>query len=187
MLYAAVFPFAYFFTQVYAESLFLLVSVAAMAAAFESRFALAGLAGGLAVLTRPNGILLGAPLVLIALSGRPRLPELARRLLALAPVPLAFLAFCAFAEQLSGDPLGWLHAQAQWGYSVGHAPWVELMRLIDGIERHGLYGYFFSDPLAVYYFLHGATALALVALTPTSSRASGPRWASTSRSASTCP
>jgi hypothetical protein len=49
-------------------------------------------------------------------------------------------------ERLSGDPLGWLHAQAQWGYSVGHRPWIELMRLLDGIERHGLYGYFFSDP-----------------------------------------
>jgi hypothetical protein len=166
VLYAAVFPFAYFFTQVYAESLFLLVSVAAVAAALESRFALAGLVGGLAVLTRPNGILIGAPLLLIALSGRPRGLELFRRLAALAPVPLAFLGFCAFAARLSGDPLGWLHAQAQWGYSVGHPPWVELMRLIDGVERHGLYGYFFSDPLAVYYFLHGASALALVALTP---------------------
>ena len=60
-------------------------------------------------------------------------------------MPLALLAFCAFAERLSGDPLGWLHAQAQWGYSVGHRPWVELMRLFDGIERYGLYGYFFRS------------------------------------------
>jgi hypothetical protein len=166
VLYVAVFPFAYFFTQVYAESLFLLVSVAAVWAAFESRFVLAGLMGGLAVLTRPNGILIGAPLFLIALASRPRPLELCRRLVALAPVPLAFLGFCAFAASLSGDPLGWLHAQSQWGYSVGHPPWVELMRLADGVERQGLYGYFFSDPLAAYYFLHGSTALALVALTP---------------------
>jgi hypothetical protein len=166
VLYVAVFPFAYFFTQVYAESPFLLTSVAALAAAFASRWAAAGGFGALAVLTRPNGILIGAPLLLLALGGKPRPLELARRLAVLSPVPLAFLGFCAFARALSGDPLGWLHAQSQWGYSVGHAPWVELMRFIDGIERNGLYGYFFSDPLAAYYFLHGMIALVLVALTP---------------------
>jgi hypothetical protein len=174
VLYLAVFPFAYFFTQVYAESLFLLVSVAAVAAAFASRFALAGLFGALAVLARPNGILLGAPLLLIALAARPRPALVARRLLALAPVPLAFVGFCAFAERLSGDPLGWLHAQSHWGFSVGHAPWVELMRLVDGIDRFGPYGYFFSDPLAPYYLLHGGVALAFVALTPSVFRRLGP-------------
>jgi hypothetical protein len=166
VLYVAVFPFAYFFTQVYAESLFLLVSVSAVASAFSSRWALAGLFGALAVLTRPNGILIGAPLLLLALADRPRVAELARRLALLSPVLLAMLAFCGFAQQLSGDPLGWLHAQAQWGYSVGHRPWIELMRLVDGIERQGLYGYFFSDPLAAYYFLHGMLAIVFVALTP---------------------
>jgi len=166
VLYVAVFPFAYFFTQVYAESLFLLTSVSALACAFASRWALAGLLGALAVLARPNGILIGVPLLLLALADRPRAAELARRLAVLSPVPLALLGFCAFAERLSGDPLGWLHAQAQWGYSVGHRPWIELMRLLDGIERHGLYGYFFSDPLAAYYFLHGMLAIVFIALTP---------------------
>jgi len=166
VLYVAVFPFAYFFTQVYAESLFLLTSVAAVASALASRWALAGVLGALAVLARPNGILIGVPLLLMALADRPRLGELAKRLALLAPVPLALAAFCAFAQRLSGDPLGWLHAQAQWGYSVGHRPWIELMRLLDGIERHGPYGYFFSDPLAAYYFLHGMLAIVFIALTP---------------------
>jgi hypothetical protein len=92
--------------------------------------------------------------------------ELAKRLAVLSPVPLALAGFCAFSQQLSGDPLGWLHAQSQWGYSVGQRPWIELMRLLDGLERHGLYGYFFSDPLAAYYFLHGMLALVFVALLP---------------------
>ncbi len=166
VLYVAVFPFAYFFTQVYTESLFLLTSVSAVAAAATSRWGWAGAFGALAALTRPNGLLIAVPLGLLALAGRPRLGELARRSAALAPVPLAFLAFCTFAYRLSGDPLGWLRAQAQWGYSVGNQPWVELMRLIDGIERSGLYGYFFSDPLAAYYFLHGVVALTFIALAP---------------------
>jgi hypothetical protein len=166
VLYLAVFPFAYFFTQVYTESLFLLTSVSAVAAAFSSRWGWAGAFGALTALTRPNGILIGVPLGLIALAGRPRPAELARRAAALSLVPLGFAGFCAFAYRLSGDPLGWLRAQAQWGYSVGNQPWVELMRLIDGLERDGLYGYFFSDPLAPYYFLHGVVAIAFVALAP---------------------
>jgi hypothetical protein len=166
VLYVAVFPFAYFFTQVYTESLFLLTSVSAVAAAVASRWGWAGLFGALTALTRPNGILIAVPLGLLALRGRPRPAELARRAAALALVPLGFSAFCAFAYRLSGDPLGWLRAQAQWGYTVGNRPWVELMRLLDGLERQGLYGYFFSDPLAPYYFVHGVVALVFVALVP---------------------
>jgi hypothetical protein len=166
VLYVAVFPFAYFFTQVYTESLFLLVSVAAVAAARASRWGWAAFFGALAALTRPNGILIAVPLGILALSGHPRTGELARRTAALALVPMGFGAFCAFAYRLSGDPLGWLRAQAQWKYTVGNRPWVELMRLLDGLEKHGPYGYFFSDPLAPYYFLHGMVALAFVALTP---------------------
>ncbi|HEX9188308.1 MAG TPA: mannosyltransferase family protein [Vicinamibacteria bacterium] len=166
VLYVAVFPFAYFFTQVYTESLFLLTSVSAVAAAVASRWGWAGLFGALAALTRPNGILIAVPLGILALQGRPRARELARRAAALALVPLGFSTFCAFAWRLSGDPVGWLRAQAQWGYTVGNRPWVELMRLLDGLERHGLYGYFFSDPLAPYYFVHGLVALVFVALVP---------------------
>jgi hypothetical protein len=166
VLYVAVFPFAYFFTQVYTESLFLLTSVSAVAAAFGRRFGLAGFFGSLAALTRPNGILVALPLGLLALAGRPSARELARRAAGLALVPLGFASWCAFAYRLSGDPLGWLRAQARWGYSVGNRPWVELMRLVDGIDREGLYGYFFSDPLAAYYFLHGSVAFGAIALAP---------------------
>jgi hypothetical protein len=162
----AVFPFAYFFTQVYTESLFLATSVSAVAAALSSRWGWAGAFGSLAALTRPNGVLVALPLGLLALAGRPRLGQLARRAASLALVPLGLGAFCAFCYRLSGGPLAWLHAQAHWGYTIGNRPWVELTRLLDGLERHGLYGYFFSDPFAPYYFLHGSVALAFVALTP---------------------
>lgn len=166
VLYVAAFPFAYFFTQVYTESLFLLVTVAAVWAATASRWGWAGLFGALAALTRPNGILIAVPLGLLALAGRPRPLELARRALALAPVPAALGLFCVYAYRLSGDPLAWLHAQNHWGYTVGNRPWVELMRLVDGLERFGFYGYFFCDPLAPYYFAHGAVALFVLALLP---------------------
>ena len=102
----------------------------------------------------------------MALAGRPRAAELARRIALLSPVALGFAGYCAFAWRLSGDPLGWLRAQSQWGYSVGNRPWVELMRMLDGIDRLGLYAYFYSHPLAPYYFVHGVVALVFVALVP---------------------
>jgi hypothetical protein len=166
VLYVAVFPFAYFLTQVYTESLFLLLAVSSVACAARSRWAWAGLLGGLAALTRPNGVLIAVPLGLMALAGRPRPLELLRRGAWLALVPAGLGLFCLYVGRLTGDPLAWLHAQGQWGYTVGNRPWVELMRLLDGLSSRGLYGYFFSDPLAPYYFLHGAVALVFVALTP---------------------
>ena len=166
VLYVSVFPFAYFFTQVYTESLFFLLSVSAVAAATTSRWGLAGALGFLTALVRPNGVLIAVPLGLLALAGRPRPLELARRALAVTLAPAGLAAYCLFAFRLSGDPLAWLHAQAQWGYTLGNRPWVELMRMLDGLERHGPYGYFFSDPLAPYYFVHGMVALAVVALVP---------------------
>jgi hypothetical protein len=132
----------------------------------SSRWGWAGVFGAAAALTRPNGILIVVPLGLLALAGRPRVAELARRAAGVALVPLGLASFCVFAWRLSGDPLGWLHAQAQWGYTVGNRPWVELTRLLDGLDKHGLYGYFFSDPLAPYHFVHGLVALVFVALTP---------------------
>lgn len=166
VLYVAVFPFAFFFTQIYAESLFLLLSVSAVAAASASRFGLAGALGLLVALTRPNGVLIGIPLGLLALRGRPRPLELVRRSATVALVPLGLAAYSAFAWRVTGDPLGWLHAQDGWGYSLGHPPWVELMRMLDGLERQGFYAYFFSEELAPYRLLHGAVALAVIALLP---------------------
>ena len=162
----AVFPFAVFFTEVYPESLFLLLTASALAAATRRSWALAGVLGGLATLARPNGILVAIPLGLMAVSGHPPLRELARRLAPLTLVPLALAGFCAFAWRLSGDPLAWLHAQDHWGYSLGNRPWVELMRVLDALESEGCYGYFFGHALAVPYLMHGLVALGVVALTP---------------------
>jgi len=166
VLFVAVFPFSYFFTQVYTESLFLLLTVGAVAAATASRWGWAGALGGLAALTRPNGVLIGIPLGLLALGGRPGPRALAGRIAALAPVPAGLALYSAFVYRLTGNPLGWLHAQDEWGYTVGNRPWVELMRVIDRIEQNGLYDYFFVDPLSTYYLIHAVVALAAIALTP---------------------
>jgi hypothetical protein len=166
VLYAAVFPFSLFLSRVYAEALFFLLSVAAVSAACAGRWRQAGLWGALATLTRPNGILVGIPLALLALEGCRDPRALAGRLLPLAMLPVALAAYCAFVYQLAGDPLAWLYTQANWGYSLGHPPWEQLLKMIARLERFGFYDYFFVSQMAPYRLFHGAVAVACLALTP---------------------
>jgi hypothetical protein len=67
VLLVAFAPLSFFFTAVYTESLFLLLSVGAVLAARRERWALAGILAGLATLTRPTGILLVVPLIIMRL------------------------------------------------------------------------------------------------------------------------
>lgn len=166
VLYIAVFPWALFMARVYAESVFLLTSVLAISRAWDGRWAQAGVWGGLATLARPNGILIGLPLALLALRDRPPAGTLATRWIALAPIPLALAGFCAFVYTLTGDPLGWLAAQAQWGYSLGHPPWEQLVRLISGVFQYGPYGFFFTSGIVPFEVLHAVPAVLFLVLTP---------------------
>jgi len=107
LAFLAAFPTALFLGAVYSESLYLLLTVAAFLAAARGRFAAAGAAAGLAILTRPTGVVLLPALALLAL-GRPR-PGRALAGLALAlPVAAAWPAWL-WAE--FGHPLQFLAAE----------------------------------------------------------------------------
>lgn len=151
--------------RVYAESLFLLLTVLAISKAYDERWWWAGFWGAGAAVTRPNGILIALPLVLLALRGRPALRQLSSRLLALAIVPAALVAYSVYVYTLTGDPIGWLSAQNQWGYSLGHPPWQQLTVMINTLVDQG-YGYFFTSENAPIHFLHGIAALVFLCLTP---------------------
>jgi hypothetical protein len=166
VLYLTVFPFSLFFTRVYAESLFLLFSALAVSRAYDGRWGLAGVCGGLATLTRPNGILIAVPLVCMAFGGRPSARAVATRLATLVLIPLAFAGYCGYVYTLAGHPLAWLSAQAHWGYSLWHPPWEQLLRMIERFAKYGFYDYFFVSAMAPYRLFHGAIALIFLALTP---------------------
>jgi hypothetical protein len=176
VLYLAIFPFALFFTRVYAESIFLLTSVLAVSAAWDNKWWRAGVWAALATLARPNGILIGVPLLVLALRGRPSVKQAALRLSALTPAPLALAGFCAFAYSLSGDPLAWLHAQAQWGYSLGHPPWQLLLSLLGRVLKHGAYDYFFVSTMAPFRLFHGLAAILVLTITPAVFKRLGPAF-----------
>jgi hypothetical protein len=68
----AVFPAALFLGAVYSESLYLLLTIAAFLAATRGRWAYAGVVVGLAILTRPTGVMLLPALALLAWRATPR-------------------------------------------------------------------------------------------------------------------
>jgi len=165
VLYLAIFPFSFFLGTVYPTALFLLLTTLAVSAAYGSRWWLAGLVAGLTTVTRPNGILIGIPLGLLALRGA-SLDQVAYRLMALAPIPLSLLAYSLYVDSLAGDPLAWLHSQSEWGYSLGRAPWKGLLTLMQALESKGLEGYVASSEFAPFRLFHGTVALLVLMITP---------------------
>lgn len=122
VLLLALFPGALFFSAVYSESLFLLLSVGAVYAARTGRWEVAAGAGALAAATRSAGLLLLVPLaVLWWQAGRPR------RGLWVAAVPLGLVAYCAWLEGAAGDWSLVFDAQAAWHRSLA-VPLVDPVR-----------------------------------------------------------
>lgn len=127
LLLVAFFPTALFFSAVYSEALFLLVSVGAFLAARQERWAVAGALGALAALTRNSGVLLLLPLVLLFLYG-PRaggvlasgraswLPRyrLTPQIAWLALAPLGLALYLGWSAVALGDALAPFHAQELW-------------------------------------------------------------------------
>jgi hypothetical protein len=110
VLYLAVFPMALFLQAVYSESLYLLLVLASFALAERGRFAGAGVATALAILTRATGVVLLPALALLAWRARSRARALAGLGLA---VPIAAVYPLLLWQQV-GDPWAFWNAQDRW-------------------------------------------------------------------------
>jgi hypothetical protein len=111
----ALFPAAVFFSAVYSEALYLMLSVGSIYAARTGRWAWAGTLGALGAATRSAGLLLVVPLAVMWLAradGRPRRRVRDAAWIALVPAGLA--AFCAALALAGGDAFAPLHAQDVW-------------------------------------------------------------------------
>jgi hypothetical protein len=107
VLYLALFPTALFLGAVYSEALFLLLALACFALAERRRFGPAGVAAGLALLTRPAGVALVAALALFAWAAPRRVDALFRA----AVAPALFLLYPLALWLWIGRPLAFLDAQ----------------------------------------------------------------------------
>ncbi len=119
LAFLTVAPGATGFSLAYSDSLLLLLSAAAFLAAERRHPALAGVLYALAALTRPPGILIGIPLMVLLLRD-PLVPRRSSAWLLLGPVALA--GFSAYVGSVTGDALGWLHAQSLWAVPIPPLP-----------------------------------------------------------------
>jgi Mannosyltransferase (PIG-V) len=117
VLYLAVFPFAVFLGAVYSESLFLFLALASFVLAERGSFVGAGVAAGLALLTRPLGVALLPALALIAW----RAPQRGQALLGLAAAPGLFTLYPLFLWWRLDDPLAFVRAEDVWSRHVSWA------------------------------------------------------------------
>jgi hypothetical protein len=142
-IYAAwfllIFPTAYFLHIGYTESLFLALVLGSFLAARHDRWWLAGVLGGLAALTRSNGLLLVPALgaeAWIAWRADP-----ARRLrlewLAILLVAAGFLAYLALNLAVYGDAFAFLTIQREHWFKQFAPPWVGIGGVIDRIRLGG--------------------------------------------------
>jgi hypothetical protein len=161
VVFISVFPTALFFQAVYSESLFLLLVLLSFWWARRARWALAGLAGLLAVLTRSSGVVLVLPLAVIwweqrrgvalRLPGGPaagpaapgrRPPASSFAWLLLVPAGLAL--YMGYLWWAFGDPLLFSSVQAYWGRELTlptSAIWRGAVAAVDGVRwltAHGV-------------------------------------------------
>ncbi len=139
VVFAALFPTAFFLMAPYTESLFLLLSVSAFWFARRERWGWAALAGILAALTRSIGLLLIAGLAVEAIrrwrrGGRGPFVQLA----ASAAVAIGPLLYLAYWQLRFHDFWAPLDAQRNWGRE-STPPWTSLWRAADYAWRYRTY------------------------------------------------
>jgi Gpi18-like mannosyltransferase len=114
VLYLAAFPTAFFLFAAYTESLFLALTLGALLAANAQRWEFGAVLGGLAALTRPQGILLIVPLAVeFFLQYRRREVSLVR-VLNLGIVLVGALSYLIFLTVKFQDPWLWFKVQSWW-------------------------------------------------------------------------
>lgn len=153
--YLALFPTALFLFAPYNESLFLALALGCFVALGARRWAVAGLLGGLAALTRSAGVLLLVPFAwalwehLRTRAGE-RLRVGWRPALAALLIPAGIAAFAVYCGARFGDPLTFSQAQAHWNRVLAW-PWQGLIWQVQGLQ---------SAPPASFFQVHDLLDLA---------------------------
>jgi len=131
------FPMSFFLSAVYAESLFLLLSLGCFRLLHSERIAAASACAALAAVTRPAGLLLALPIVWECLAGSRDEPRRAARALWVLVVPAGLLGFMMWCASALGDPLAFFHRQERWRGTMS-GPWRAFTRWWEsGPAAHG--------------------------------------------------
>lgn len=109
------FPFAYFLSGAWAESLLTGLTAAAAYYAHRSRHFLAGVLAALGVLARHISLLVWVTLLACQIAQRGKAFWRSPSVLSLALPGLSVLGWMWFCHRVTGDPLSFSHARDEWG------------------------------------------------------------------------
>ena len=125
-----VFPAGFFLASFYPESLFLFLTLAAFSLALQEKWLLTGLCVALAVLARPQGVVLAFALAWLYMEKRQwRLRDIRLDVLWFALAPIALLLHFYTLYLKTGDIFAYFDATAAWGgvqASILQNPWQNL-------------------------------------------------------------
>ncbi len=114
VIYFSVFPTAYFLHAAYTESLFLALTIASFYYARKERWAVSGVLGMLAAMTRVTGIILLPVLIFEYLYQKQFKKENIRKdILWIFVIGLGFVVYLSLNYITAGDPLKFLEIQAE--------------------------------------------------------------------------
>lgn len=165
VVYAAVFPSAYFFGVVYSEALFFLTLVGAALAFRTQRWFWAAIAAMVMTATRVNGVMFLPALALMGWDAAGSSWPARWRALAAAASGLAGIgAYSAFVYSISGNPFEWYDSITRWGYHPGGHPLAGLFAIGQALLTRP-FEFIVNEPMAPYDTLNAMMAtIALVAV-----------------------
>ncbi len=126
IFYISIFPSAVFFSAVYTESLFFMLTVASFYYMRAHRWWLAGAIGFFAAMSRVEGVLLAIPFAIEWFSQRNAFKQNLISLLAGGLIPGGLFVYMAYLWVLRADPLYFSHVQSHWGRHLA-PPWVSII------------------------------------------------------------
>ncbi|MEO8789112.1 MAG: mannosyltransferase family protein [Candidatus Tumulicola sp.] len=134
IFYVSIFPTAVFFSAVYTESLFFMLTVASFYYMRAGRWWIAGAIGFLAALSRVEGVLLIVPFLMewfAAMRARTASPF---GVLAAGLISLGLVTYMAYLWVLRADPLYFSHVQIHWNRHLAF-PWVSVINAFEKIAH----------------------------------------------------
>ncbi|HZJ37688.1 MAG TPA: hypothetical protein VFD18_00830, partial [Chthoniobacterales bacterium] len=133
-----IFPTAYFLHIAYSESLFLAVVVGSLLAARKQAWAIAGLLGALACLTRVNGLVLIPTLFVEAWLQYSRTRKIDWRWLWIGATGLGFAVYLLLNYQVTGNPFTFQKIMEEHWYKKITSPWVGVYGVWGRIPYYNL-------------------------------------------------
>ena len=165
VLYAALFPAAYFFGVVYSESLFFMTLLGAALAIRQGRWGWAALSGAAMTATRVNGVVLVPALIWLAWQSAPAGPQRRRLVGAAAASTTGIALYCLYNYALSGNPFEWYDSIQRWGYHPGGNPASGFVAIGKALILRP-YPFLTTEPMAPYDTLNVLSAFGAVAAVP---------------------